>query len=66
MITDNKLIKYILNDISAEDFSVAEHKNSGILALNMDNMMDKKVEESFPHLKKILIKYYRLILNILI
>lgn len=53
MITDNKLIKYILNDISAEDFSVAEHQEIvAYLALNMDNMMDKKVEESFPHLKE--------------
>ena len=53
MITDNRLIKHILKDISAEDFSVAEHqKIVAYLALNMDNMKDRKIEKLFPHFKK--------------
>ncbi len=53
MITDNKLIRYILNSISAEDFSVAEHQEIvAYLASNMDNMKDKRLEEFFPHLKE--------------
>ena len=48
MITDNKLIEHILNDISAEDFSVAEHREIvAYLASNMDNMKDRKIEELF-------------------
>ncbi|HZK57107.1 MAG TPA: DNA primase, partial [Clostridia bacterium] len=53
MFTDNKLIGYILNSISAEDFSVAEHQEIvAYLASNMDNMKDKRLEEFFPHLKE--------------
>ncbi len=53
MITDNKLIEHILNDISAEDFSVAEHREIvAYLASNMDNMKDRKIEELFPHLEE--------------
>ena len=53
MIIDNELIKYILNDISAEDFSVAEHREIvAYLASNMDNMRDKKIEVFFPHLEE--------------
>lgn len=53
MITDNKLIKHILNNVSAEDFSVTEHQEIvAYLALNMDNMKDKEIENFFPHLKE--------------
>ncbi|MCK9267898.1 MAG: DNA primase [Alkaliphilus sp.] len=53
MIIDNKLIEHILNDISAEDFSVAEHREIvAYLASNMDNMKDKRIEELFPHLEE--------------
>ncbi len=52
MITDNKSIRYILKDVSAEDFSVEEHQEIvAYLASHMDNMMDRKIEELFPHLK---------------
>ena len=53
MIIDNKSIEHILNDISAEDFSVAEHREIvAYLASNMDNMKDKKIEDFFPHLEE--------------
>ncbi|MDI9475504.1 MAG: DNA primase [Natronincolaceae bacterium] len=53
MITDNKLIKHILNNVSAEDFSVTEHQEIvAYLASNMDNMKDKEIENLFPHLEE--------------
>ncbi len=53
MITDNKLIKHILNNVSAEDFSVIEHQEIvAYLASNMDNMKDKEIENLFPHLEE--------------
>lgn len=53
MLTDNKLIKHILSNISVEDFSVAKHQEIvAYLDSNMDNMMGKQIEEVLPHLKE--------------
>jgi len=52
MLTDNTLIKYILNSISVEDFSVLSYREIfAYLIDNMENMNKKKIEEELPHLK---------------
>jgi len=52
MLTDNTLIKHILNSISVEDFSVLSYREIfAYLIDNMESMNKKQIEEELPHLK---------------